>query len=148
MHQKLTGVCVDEVQGVFQHIRRDLLKNDQITTHSIFALPHFSFKLCSHLAALGHEQLPEELGPHGQDVLVGRKGAIASLKGYIVDAVHFIGLIEKVPEVLGEGGWRNTGNLIQAGLNRGRVQTLLTHSFKNREHKHSFICDARKASTK
>lgn len=54
-----------------------------------------------------------------------------------MDAVHFICLIEKVPEVLGEGGWRNTGNLIQAGLNRGIVvQMLLTYSFQNQEHKY------------
>lgn len=64
----------------------------------------------------GHELLPEELGPHGQDVLVGREGAITGLKGHIVDAVHFIRLIQKAPEVLGEAGRRNDGDLIQAGL--------------------------------
>lgn len=91
------------MQSVFQHVRWDLLQNDQITAHSIFALPYFSIKLLIGFAMLRHELLTEELRPHGQDVLVGREGAITSLKGHIMDAVHLVRFVQKAPEVLGEG---------------------------------------------
>lgn len=52
---------------------------------------------------------------------MGGKGAIAGLQGHIVDAVRFVRLIQKPPKVLGEGGRRNAGNLVQTGLKTGRT---------------------------
>lgn len=103
VYQQLTRVCVDEVKSVFHHVRWDFFQNEQIAPHGIFALPHFLIELLIDPTVLRHELLPEELGPHGQNVLVSRKSAITSLKRHIVDAVHFVRLIQKAPEVLGEG---------------------------------------------
>lgn len=115
VHQQLTGVRVDEVQCVFQHVGLNLLQNEQIAANGIFALSYFFVQLLVDPTALGHEQLPEEVGPHRQDVLVRREGAVTSLKRHVVYAVHFVRLVQKTPEVLGEGGRRNAGNLVQTG---------------------------------
>lgn len=47
---------------------------------------------------------------------MGREGAITGLEGHVVDAVRFVRLVQKAPEVLGEGGWGDDRDLIQAGL--------------------------------
>lgn len=33
-----------------------------------------------------------------------------------MDAVHFIRFLKELAKIFGEGGWRNDGNLTQAGL--------------------------------
>ena len=101
MQQQLAGVGVDEAQGVLQHFCGHLLQEDQVAAHCVLTQLHLAVGLrllCA--AALACEQLPEELRPHGQDVLVGGEGAVAGLQCHVVDAVRLVGLLQQPAEVL------------------------------------------------
>jgi len=123
VHQQLAGVGVDEGQGVFQHVCRDLLQDQQVAARRVLANLHLAVGGRLHrrhhtvtvtAAALTPEQLAEELGPGGQDVLVGGKDAVARLQRDVVDGVRLVGLLQKVGEVLVEAGRGDAGNLKQA----------------------------------
>ena len=117
VQQQLAGVGVDEAQGVLQHVCGHLLQEDQVAAHCVLTQLHLAVGLrllCAAAAALACEQLPEELGPHGQDVLVGGEGAVAGLQCHVVDAVRLVGLLQQPAEVLREGGGGDDGDLKQA----------------------------------
>ena len=70
---------------------------------------------------------------------MGREGAITGLQCHIVDAVHFVCLVQEASEVLGEGRWRDDGNLIQAGLKtKNSLTIIMNYHLENihQEHKH------------
>lgn len=120
LHQQITEIGVDELQDMLQHLRAHHLHHQQVTAHRILTPPHLPVSLLP----VRHQLLPEELRPHGEKVLVGGEGAVSSLQGQVVDAIRLVRFLQQAPEVLGEGGGRYAGNLIQAGRGKDRDQTF------------------------